>query len=80
MIYDDYPLVQISHRLDQVRLCRGNTLTVYLTDGKFLFDSKETCSIQVELRVTRNGVPQIFADGIKLLTFKEWQDMEGLPK
>ncbi len=66
----EYPKIKIDHAVEYVRVFEGETLTVYLSS----VDHRN--SLQVELRVTGHGQPEIFADGIDLKRFSEWQSLE----
>lgn len=52
-----------------VTVRRGETLTVWLDRAA---ESFQRDAIQVELRVTRDGEPEVFSDGVRSTSFEEW--------
>ena len=63
-------LIKIDHEIDQITLQRGDTFTVWLNVQG---------NIQVELRVKKDGTPEMFSDkkSIILQDFEDWYNDEN---
>ena len=75
LTFRDHALIHIPYEIEAVTLCRGNTLTVYLTNRERVDLAEETYSIQVELRITLDGKPEIFANDIEIIPFTQWESL-----
>jgi len=55
--------------IDEITVERGETLTVWLNTAHF----GKRKGIQVELRVDKDGQPEIFNDGLKIQSMDKWK-------
>lgn len=73
MSYTYHPRVEASVELIVVN--RTETLTVYLRTSKF---NEPLQQLQIELRVTGDGIPEIFCDSSIIKKWDEWKPITGV--
>lgn len=72
MSYTYHPRVEASVELIVVK--RTETLTVYLRTSEF---NEPLQQLQIELRVTAEGIPEIFCDSSIVKKWDEWNPVNG---
>ena len=64
---------QATISIDNIRLQRKATLTVWLNTGTF----SELDMVQMEIRITKHGVVEVFCDAdIDFKEFKNWESID----
>jgi hypothetical protein len=70
------PVVNLSEELEVIRLCRGQVLTIILTDATNQWVDDGEMNQVVEIAVTHSGMPIIYADGLTIVPFDMWTPYE----
>ena len=70
------PYKHIMVKFDGINVYPGETLTVWLNKGR---RNEERDAVQVELRITEQGKPEIFCNSLKGQSFEGWGPLKDRP-
>jgi len=70
----DVPTIEKTIQINSLVICKGETLTVYLTkNNKFAYHRGEGETVLLEMRVNKKGKFELFCDDdIEVQYFNEW--------
>ena len=67
------PVVRTEKEVHNIRMCRGQVLTIHLTDASNQFVDDGEMYQTIEVAVTHDGAPILYADNLEPISFDDWQ-------
>ena len=70
------PIVKMEKAVHSIRMCRGQVLTIYLTDASHQLIDDGEMHQTIEVAVTYDGAPILYADNLEPISFDDWRPYE----
>jgi len=67
------PIVRTEKKVHSIRMCRGQVLTIHLTDASNQFIDDGEMYQTIEVAITHEGAPVLYAVGLTPISFDDWQ-------